>query len=218
MVEEVAGRPRSRNPNREANQEIRSYRTGVHSGVRMDENGVLHTVSGPLGSTFTEKPLAWTIVTAEEAIAGTVIKEIGGLYLFTPTEVYILAFGLCRVNRLFSPDVEEDEEELREMGLKLPREELRYAHRFIESKPKQFDLVTVVAQIRGKLIGLIDEDKREDVLSQNDPRVVRWLLRRFAGFGDQEGLDQALMFMFQPLEELGMGEYFRGENGASSHS
>lgn len=220
MVEAVAGKSRSGSPSREANKELRSYGTGVHHGVRVDENGVSHTISGPLGSTFTEKPPVWTRPSAAKS-AVTVELENAGPYTLTPEEVYVLAFGLCMVNRLSSTGVEEvgeDEEELKGMGLRLTNEEFRYVHRFIESKPGQFDLITVAAQIRGKLIDLINEDKREDVLSQNDPQVARWLLGRFAGFKDQEDLDQSLTFMFQPLEELGMGKYFRGENGVSPKS
>lgn len=119
MVEEVAKRPRSRNPNRGASKELRAYKANVHHGFRVDENGVLHTISGPLGSTITEKPPAWTIATAEETTTGTVIEEIGGPYIFTSTEVYVLAFGLCMVNRL------NDEEDLRAVSLQLTQMSLK---------------------------------------------------------------------------------------------
>lgn len=124
------------------------------------------------------------------------LKNVGP-YALSPIEVYVLAFGLCMINRLFSS--EEDKRELRMLGLRLTQGEFEKVHEFIERKPEQFDLAAVVAQIHDKVVNLIDRTKRKDVLGQNNPEVARLLLRRFADFRDQQSLDEALEFMFRPL-------------------
>lgn len=124
------------------------------------------------------------------------LKNVGP-YTLAPIEVYVLAFGLCMINRLFSS--EEDGGELKRLGLRLTQGELVIVHKFIEHKPKQFDLAAVIAQIHDKVVNLTDKTKREDVLRQNNPEVERWLVRRFADFRDQKSLDEALEFMFRPL-------------------
>lgn len=218
MVERAIGGPKPKNPHRRANAELRGHKLPDSRSVRIDERGIEHKVSGPLGSTFTEEPPVWTLTTIGVAKpAETVELESIKPHALTSIEVYVLAFALYMANII------KDEDQLREVGLRLNQEELYKLHTLIRPESERrakpipaFDLDTIIAQIKGKLANFVAE--RGDFWRDNESEVRTRLLMILERFGNQQFLDRALEFMFRPLEELQMAEYFRGENGASPHS